>query len=111
LNPSENEVADVELVWAHVALVVAPQRLLVHEGDPCKHVEVLFEEVDERAFLFRIERRPNTERPAIVGDDRILTSLPGSKEQAARLDDSGTSWSSGRGLAWSLSDRMVASVN
>jgi hypothetical protein len=33
-----------------------------------------------------------------------LTSLGGSKEQAARLDDSGTSWSSDQGSAWSLSD-------
>jgi hypothetical protein len=32
-----------------------------------------------------------------------------SKEQAARLDDSGTSWSSERGSAWSMSDRMIAS--
>jgi hypothetical protein len=40
-----------------------------------------------------------------------LTSLAGSKEQAARLDDSGTSWSSEWGLAWCLSDRMVASTN
>jgi hypothetical protein len=40
-----------------------------------------------------------------------LTSLAGSKEQAARLIDSGTSWSSDRGSAWSLSDRMIASVN
>jgi hypothetical protein len=91
LNPSENEVADVELVRAHVALVVAPQRLLVHEGDPCKHVEVRFEEVDERAFLFRIERRPDTECTAVVGDNRILDVLGGSKEQAACLDDTGTS--------------------
>jgi hypothetical protein len=40
-----------------------------------------------------------------------LTSLAGSKEQAARLDDSGTSWSSDRGSARSLSDRMIASTN
>jgi hypothetical protein len=40
-----------------------------------------------------------------------LTSLAGSKEQAAHLDDSGTSWSSDRGSAWSLSDRMIASAN
>jgi hypothetical protein len=33
-----------------------------------------------------------------------LTSLAGSKEQAARLDDSGTSWSSDRGSARSLLD-------
>jgi hypothetical protein len=40
-----------------------------------------------------------------------LTSLAGLKEQAARLDDSGTSWSSDRGSARSLSDRMFASAN
>jgi hypothetical protein len=44
-------------------------------GFPCKHVEVRFEEVDERTFLFRIERRPDTERTAIIGDDRILDVL------------------------------------
>jgi hypothetical protein len=60
-------------------------------GFPCEHIEVRFEEVDERAFLFRIERRPDTERTTVVGDDRILDILAGSKEQAARLDDSRTS--------------------
>jgi hypothetical protein len=40
-----------------------------------------------------------------------LSSLAGSKEQATRLDDSGISWSSDRGLAWSLSDRISASAN
>jgi hypothetical protein len=46
-------------------------------GFPCKHVEVRFEEVDERAFLFRIEHCPDTERTAVVGDDRILDVLGG----------------------------------
>jgi hypothetical protein len=60
-------------------------------GFPCKHVEVRFEEVDERAFLLRIEChliwsvRPSSETTA------SLTSLVGSKEQVTRLDDSGTS--------------------
>jgi hypothetical protein len=49
--------------------------------------------------------RPSSETNA------SLTSLEGSKEQAARLDDSGTSWFSDQGSAWSLSDRMVASAN
>jgi hypothetical protein len=40
-----------------------------------------------------------------------LTFLAGSKEQATRLDDLGTSWSSERGSACSLSGRMVASAN
>jgi hypothetical protein len=40
-----------------------------------------------------------------------LTSLAGSKEQAAHLDDSRTSWSSDRGSAQSLSDRMIALAN
>jgi hypothetical protein len=40
-----------------------------------------------------------------------LTSLAGSKEQVAHLDDLGTFWSSDRGSARSLSDRMIASVN
>jgi hypothetical protein len=52
-------------------------------GFPCKHIEVRFEEVDERAFLFRIERRPDTELAAIVGDDRILDIL-GGLERAGR---------------------------
>jgi hypothetical protein len=46
-------------------------------GFPCKHVEVRFEEVDERAFLFRIEHRPYMERAAVVRDDRILDVLGG----------------------------------
>jgi hypothetical protein len=49
--------------------------------------------------------RPSSETTA------SLMSLAGSKEQAARLDDSGTSWSSERGPARSLSDRMSASAN
>jgi hypothetical protein len=48
-----------------------------------RHVEVHFEEVDERAFLFRIEHHPDTERVAIVGDDRILDILSG-LERAGR---------------------------
>jgi hypothetical protein len=40
-----------------------------------------------------------------------LTSLAGSKEQAARMDDSWTSWSSDRGSERSLSDWMIASAN
>jgi hypothetical protein len=40
-----------------------------------------------------------------------LTSLAGSKEQAAHLDDSGTSWSSDQGSTRSLSDRMISSAN
>jgi hypothetical protein len=46
-------------------------------GFPRKHVEVRFEEVDKRAFLFRIERHPDTEFAAIVEDDRILNVLGG----------------------------------
>jgi hypothetical protein len=52
-------------------------------GFPCKHVEVLFEDVDERASLFRIERRPDTECTAIVGDEHILDIL-GGLERAGR---------------------------
>jgi hypothetical protein len=44
-------------------------------GFPRKHVKVRFEDVDERAFLFRIEHRPDTEHTAIVGDGRILDVL------------------------------------
>jgi hypothetical protein len=44
--------------------------------------------------------RPSSEMTA------SLTSLTGSKEQAAHLDDSGM-----EALAWSLSDWMSASVN
>jgi hypothetical protein len=44
-------------------------------GFPCEHVEVRFEEVDERTFLFRIERRPDTERMTVIGDDRIPDAL------------------------------------
>jgi hypothetical protein len=40
-------------------------------------------EVDERTFLFRIERCPDTERTTIVGDDRILDVL-GELERAGR---------------------------
>jgi hypothetical protein len=52
-------------------------------GFPRKHVKVRFEEVDERAYLFRIERRPNTELAAVVGDDRVLDIL-GGLERAGR---------------------------
>jgi hypothetical protein len=52
-------------------------------GFPCKHIEVRFEEVDERAFLFRIERHPDTEHTTVVKDDRILDVL-GGLERAGR---------------------------
>jgi hypothetical protein len=38
-------------------------------------MEVRFEEVDERAFLFRIEHRPDKERTTVIEDDRILDVL------------------------------------
>jgi hypothetical protein len=47
-------------------------------GFPCEHVEVCFEEVDERAFLFRTERCPDMKRATIIGDSRILDALAGS---------------------------------
>jgi hypothetical protein len=53
-------------------------------GFPCKHIEVRFEEVDKHAFLYRIERRPDTERTAVVGDDRILDVLS-MLERAGRM--------------------------
>jgi hypothetical protein len=52
-------------------------------GFPCEHVEVRFEEVDERTFLFRIERRPDMKRTAIIRDGRILDVL-GGLERAGR---------------------------
>jgi hypothetical protein len=50
-------------------------RILHVGGFQCEHVEVLFEDVDERAFLFRIEHRPDTNCTATIGDDRILDVL------------------------------------
>jgi hypothetical protein len=52
-------------------------------GFPCEHVEVCFEEVEERGFLFRIESRSDTEHTVVVGDDRILDVL-GGLERAGR---------------------------
>jgi hypothetical protein len=54
-------------------------------GFPCKHIKVRFEEVDERAFLFRIERRPNTEHTAVVRNDRILDVLGGLERAGCTL--------------------------
>jgi hypothetical protein len=54
-------------------------------GFPREHVEVRFEEVDDHAFLFRIERRPDTERTAIVGDDHILDVLGGLERAGCSL--------------------------
>jgi hypothetical protein len=56
---------------------------LLVRGFPRKHIEIRFEEVDERAFLFRIERRPDTERTAIIEGDHILDIL-GRLERAGR---------------------------
>jgi hypothetical protein len=55
-------------------------------GFPCKHIEVRFEEVDERAFLFRIERGPDTESTAIIRDDRILDIIGGLERAGCSLD-------------------------
>ena len=52
-------------------------------GFPSERIEVHSEEVDERAFLFRIERRPDTERAAVVGDGHLLGIL-GRLERAGR---------------------------
>jgi hypothetical protein len=69
---------DVQLVLGNLS------RDPLHVGGfPCKHIEVRFEEVDECAFLFRIERRPDTERTTVIGDDHILDVL-GGLERAGR---------------------------
>jgi hypothetical protein len=80
-------------------------------GFPREHVEVRFEEVDERAFLFRIECCPDTEFAAIVGDDRVLDILGGLEGAGRTLGRLGDILVSERSSAWSLSDRMVASAN
>ena len=80
-------------------------------GFPSERIEVRSEEVDERAFLFRIERRPDTERAAVVEKATSVASLAGWKEQAACLVVSGISGSSVEGSAASFSDRMSVSVN
>jgi hypothetical protein len=80
-------------------------------GFPCKHIKVRFEKVNERAFLFRIERRPDTERTTVNRDDRILDIL-GRLERAGRsLGRLGDILVLGSRLVQSLSDRMIASAN
>jgi hypothetical protein len=71
---------DVQLVLGNLS-----QDPLHVRGFPCKHIEVRFEEVDERTFLFRIERHPDTERTTVVGDDRILDVLGGLKRAGRTL--------------------------
>jgi hypothetical protein len=63
--------------WLDVQLVLGNlSRDPLHiRGFPREHIEVRFEEVDERAFLFRIERHPDTERMTIVRDDHVLDVL------------------------------------
>jgi hypothetical protein len=59
---------------------------------PRERVELPFEEVNERAFLFRIEHRLDTERTTIVGDDRILDvvdRLERAGRSLGRLGDGG----------------------
>jgi hypothetical protein len=81
-------------------------------GFPRKHVEVLFEEVDECAFLFRIEHHPDTECATIVGDGHIPDIFGGLKRAGrSRLDDSGISGSSEGGSALSLSVWMSVIEN
>jgi hypothetical protein len=73
--------------WLDVQLVLDNlSRDPLHVGGfPREHVEVCFEEVDDRAFLFRIERRPDTECTAIVGDGRILDVLGGLERAGCSL--------------------------
>jgi hypothetical protein len=68
------------------------------EGFPCKYIEVRFEEIDERAFLFRIERRPDTEHTTIVRDSRILDVLGGLERAGRSLGRLGDILVLGRGL-------------
>jgi hypothetical protein len=80
-------------------------------GFSCKHIEVHFEEVDERAFLFRIERCPDAECTTVVGDDRILDVLGGLERAGRTLGRLGDILVLGSRLDMELSYRMVASAN
>jgi hypothetical protein len=68
------------------------------EGFHANTSRFAFEEVDERALLFRIERRPDTERTTVVGDSRILDVLGGLERAGRSLGRLGDILVLGRGL-------------
>jgi hypothetical protein len=80
-------------------------------GFPREHVEVSFEEVDEHAFLFRIERRLDTERMTVVGDNHILDVLGELERASCSLGRLGDIFVLGWRLGVEPLDRMSASAN
>jgi hypothetical protein len=70
-----------------------------------------FEEVDERTFLFRIERHPDTEHAAIVKDGRILDILGGLERAGRSLGRLGDILVLGVRFGVKPTDRISASAN
>jgi len=104
----------VGLAWMLVTLAWPPAALpqWVSVGDGIDYREYRLSNPDNDAYVARLDRaNPNAIIESSIANDRIIGSREVVSAQAARQDDSISSWGSGGTAAWGQRNEVVVAIN